>query len=140
MEVASTIIRERSSWIDKCTVSGNTTLITSLNAGGNGGGIYSDKGIIQLTNCTISGNTADRQAGGALIVSPTAMGNSFIRFCTITGNTANIGGGGLQGDGISTNVKVSNTIIAKNVVNDPTNQAIRDVQNGFISEGYTSSV
>ncbi len=64
------------------------------------------------------------------------MGNSFIRFCTITNNTANIGGGGLQGDSNTTNAKVSNTIIAKNVVNDPTSQAVRDVQNGFISEGY----
>ncbi|MBX2927130.1 MAG: hypothetical protein KF852_04785 [Saprospiraceae bacterium] len=121
--------------MDKCTVSGNTTHI-QLNAGGSGGGIYSNMGIIQLTNCTVSGNTADQLGGGVSIVSPNAMGDSFIRFCTIANNTANNSGGGVATGNLTENVKISNTIIAKNIATNVSNQAFRDVQNGFISEGY----
>ena len=56
-----------------------------------GGGIYCDNSSPTLTDCTISGNTAEYSGGGGIYCwhsSPTLTG------CTINGNTAEYSGGG----------------------------------------------
>ncbi len=54
----------------------------------NGGGVYGSDQHAVVTNCIVSGNTADRSGGG--MVGGTANG------CTISGNTANESGGGMS--------------------------------------------
>jgi predicted outer membrane repeat protein len=93
-----------SSQIDSCTFSGNT-------AGDYGGGIYIDGYSSfrspDITNCTITGCTAEFGGGIANYIS-----NSVITGCTITGNTATHHGAGLYFD--SSNSIVTDCLIAQN--------------------------
>lgn len=67
--------------------------LTNCTVSGNtaeiGGGIYADGGTHALTNCTISGNSGDDQGGGI-----SGNNSSFtLTNCTIFGNSAARGGG-----------------------------------------------
>ena len=74
--------------------------ITGNSADSYGGGLYDCYGVI--TNCTITGNTADWGGGGL------AYCNGAITNCTITGNWASEYGGGLHYcDGAITNCTIT---------------------------------
>ena len=75
------------------------------------GGLYADGNGHQLTDLTITGNTANSDFGGMLVNSP----NGLIQDSTITDNVANdqAGGVGLQGTGIT----MDNCVISNNISN-----------------------
>jgi hypothetical protein len=78
-----------------CTVSGNTALegISSQPFGAYGGGLYND-GVAEITDSTISGNTALQRGGGVY-----NKGKATITSSTISGNQAGYSGGGLYNFG-----------------------------------------
>ncbi|HIO37258.1 MAG TPA: right-handed parallel beta-helix repeat-containing protein, partial [Candidatus Marinimicrobia bacterium] len=84
--------------------------ITGGNADGggdldNGGGIYNENLSSQITNCTISGNSAQVQGGGIFI-----HGGSILTNCTISNNSAGTHGGGMSitGSVVMTDCEVIN--------------------------------
>jgi hypothetical protein len=85
--------------IDRCEISGNI-------ADGYGGGI-ANSGSLEVTNSTISTNTAE-YAGG--VFNTTSVTTTLLH-TTISGNTASIGGGaGVQNDGGT--LTLTNSLIA----------------------------
>ena len=69
--------------------------------GGGGGGLLNEGGTVNLTNVTITGNTADDRGGG---IYNTTDGVLTMTGCTVTGNTSNNhtnpkGGGGIYNAG-----------------------------------------
>ncbi len=84
--------------ISNLTIS-NGHAITGALFANEGGGIYNDHGTLKLTNCVLSGNTADDSGGGIFnngFTSGTA--STTIIGCTFSGNTA-VNGGGLYNYG-----------------------------------------
>jgi len=120
--------------------------ITGGNVSGNGGGIVNN-GTLIVTNCNIAGNSATHSlsVGGGIhnsqvliIMNSLISGNSAVLCgggifneggivtvvnCTLAGNSANFGGGIYNGGTLG----ASNTIVAKNTLND-----IYNVTNGTI--------
>jgi hypothetical protein len=81
--------------------------------GGAGGGVY-NTGRAKITNCTIAGNaqSGDGSTGGAVFNSSAGM--VVLTSCTVTGNSAGDrydGVGGIEADGT---VQLLNTIVAAN--------------------------
>ena len=76
-----------------------------------GGGVFLSNGTHNLTNVTISGNTAGDEGGG-VFVSKVGTGNHY--YNTITDNTAGDKGGGLRNEFSAGTVKVTGSIIAGN--------------------------
>jgi parallel beta-helix repeat protein len=74
-------------------------IITGNTANEDGGGIYYCNGVI--TNCTIAGNTVYDDGGGLYYC------NGSITNCTITDNTASYGGGLLYCNGTITNCTIT---------------------------------
>jgi hypothetical protein len=73
-----------------CVISRNNA-IASYPGPLNGGGIFNNaNSFLNLTNSTISKNTADRYGGGIF-----NLGSAIITDCTISGNTAWVSGGGI---------------------------------------------
>ena len=79
-------------YIVNSTLSGNT-VNTYLD--GDGGGVYSVSGIVSMTGCTLSGNSASYEGGGVF----SAGTQMTISGCTISGNTAGYAGGGIYNGG-----------------------------------------
>ncbi len=82
--------------LNNCTVTGNS----ARDIGRSGGGLLSfNHGMVTLTDCTISGNSAGESGGGLLsgLGSVTTLTN-----CTVTGNSSYIFGGGLINYGTAT--------------------------------------
>ena len=79
--------------------------------GGEGGGLYvAYHGTADLTDCTLSGNSAQEQGGGL-----SNAGTANLTNCTLSGNSAGTNGGGLENGGTAslTNCTVSgNTALA----------------------------
>jgi hypothetical protein len=67
-------------------VSNNTAWIDNNHFGGDGGGIFSDGGTLEISNSTISGNQAGIDGGGLSFFGTTAT----ITNSTISGNTAGL--------------------------------------------------
>ncbi len=82
--------------IDHSTVSSNIIgfLFDPPMFGGDGAGIYSFGGALTIRNSTVSGNEANRLAGGIFNGGTLDITNS-----TISGNRAAYGGGGVQNQG-----------------------------------------
>jgi hypothetical protein len=120
--------------LSECTVSGNSSdngagIANSSNAGGTidvirctvynnnatagsnnyGGGIFCNGGTLNLTNSTISGNSAVSGGGGII---DGAAATITITQCTIVDNTSTNGGGGIELGSSHANIK--NTILANN--------------------------
>ena len=104
--------------IDASAISGNT--------GREGGGIYiygsnqSASTYVEITNSTISGNTADSEGGGVYIKGYNQSASTYVEITnsTISGNTAGQQGGGIYIDGYnesaSTYVEITNSTISGN--------------------------
>lgn len=74
--------------VSNCTLSGN--LVNSTNSGGAGGALFSF-GLLNVTNSTLSGNSATgplARGGGIL----TTAGGVNVTNCTLSGNSAAMGG------------------------------------------------
>jgi CSLREA domain-containing protein len=120
--------------LTNCTISGNTAtqigggignigvlVIDSSTIAANSapaaGGIYNTgAGSVQLTNSTISGNSADRGSGGGIL---NFQGGALsVTNCTISGNKGAVGAGlyFFQTTGAMT---ISNSTISSNTVMDP---------------------
>ena len=69
--------------LDHTTVSGN-------HANDAGGGIYNSGGLEISDSCSITNNTSDGDGGG---IDNSATGNALVSQCDISGNSANLGGG-----------------------------------------------
>jgi len=82
-----------------CTINGNSAEY--------GGGLYSDRGMVRVKNCTLSGNTA-RQDGGAIY---SVRVTSQIESNIIMGNSAQRYGGGIFFD---TSLRINNNLITDN--------------------------
>lgn len=100
-----------------------------------GGAIFSAFGVLNISNSTISGNTATKSAGG---IHSQSSGN--ITNCTITGNHANGTGsdktGGLQVE-ISATINIKNTIISNNTIGANTlDNAVVETGSSLNSLGY----
>ena len=78
-----------------------------------GGGMFFEKGIATVTNCTFAGNTAATDNGGGMYVDNN--GTVTVTNCTFTGNTAKGGGGMHVNNGTAT---VINCTFADNTAND----------------------
>jgi hypothetical protein len=91
-----------------CTLSGVT--IMGGHTGGDGGGIYCSDTTPVITNCTLSGNSANWGGGGicfGTLIHCTLSGNSAsygggsffgtLTHCTLSGNEASYGGGSSDG-------------------------------------------
>ncbi len=127
---------------------------------GYGGGIYNDKGVMELTNSTVSGNTASNGGGiyhesGYYCEPFCSTGHLELRSTTVSGNTATYYGGGIYNtfklstiystvsDNTASNgggifnlfnddvVKSTNTLVARN-----TATVNPDVRGPFDSQGY----
>ncbi len=88
----------------------NTTISGNLSSEYGGGGIndFSHYSNTQLTNCTISGNSAPVGAGVYCY-----LGSLTLTSCSISGNTASYGGGGIDAN-YRSNVSISNSSISGN--------------------------
>jgi hypothetical protein len=118
----STVVNEGSAELDGLTISGNSNgggienqwgtlqlkeCTISGNVGAWGGGIY-NRGILDLTDSTISGNTANDNGGG---IYNYRDGSADIVDCTISGNQAVSGeGGGIYNYDTSVLVLTDSTI------------------------------
>ena len=117
--------------ISYCTIANNSAL------GSNGGGISFNAGSFDITDCIISGNTAEQSGGGLYIASGATDtvnisnciisndsssgygggiyvvdGYTFIDGCTITGNKAGLTGGGLYSGG---DLSLTNSTVQENI-------------------------
>jgi len=116
----------------KSTISNNTT------SGGDGGGILNETtvaGILTLVNSTLSGNTAPGGSGGGIADVGSDMD---LTFCTVYGNTARGSGGGIFNAGSEAQDKsrqgrilMRNSLVARNrASNGP------DMAGALVSGGY----
>ena len=62
----------------------------------NGGGIYNDGGILNVTNCTFTGNSAGSDGGG---IANDHYRTASVSNCTFIGNSANEGDSTASGGG-----------------------------------------
>ena len=74
----------------------------------NGAGVWAYHGTVNLTNCTVSGNSAQTGAGVSALYGDVTLTN-----CTISGNTAAVGAGGVY-SWVST-MTLTNTTVSDNV-------------------------
>ncbi|MGC2234656.1 MAG: choice-of-anchor Q domain-containing protein [Pyrinomonadaceae bacterium] len=118
--------------ISGTTINGNTARQSSSFSAfaGNGGGIAASA-ITNLTNTTVSGNTAGFTGGGIYTIGTSTI-IVTIESSTITGNTATSSGGGLIANS-SNPVNIHNSIFANNTDNG----TAPDIRSGtVVSQGY----
>jgi hypothetical protein len=111
--------------MNRCTISGN-------HGSGEGGGV-ANRGTATLTNCTVSGNTVNKDGfsnGGTGGGVQSDGGSMTLINCTVTGNTAEVAGGGIQTSNGGT-FQLINTIVSNN--SSPSGP---DCSGTFVSNGY----
>lgn len=115
-----------------CSVNGNQ-------ATGNGGGISTiNNAILEITNATLSTNASNNNGGGIAASDTVAM----LTNVTLTANRAdddNTGGGnggGIWSNTTTNDLKIANTIIAKNFDDSTTGTIHPDVSGPFVTLGY----
>ena len=105
-----------------CTVSGNTASFTI------GGGIFNE-GIFEMTNSTISSNSAATDGGGIFHRNIAALAN-----VTIAGNQAKNGhGGGLYNEG---EIQIENTLLADSLASGVLSNCYTPGSGSFTDFGY----
>ncbi|MCK4694241.1 MAG: right-handed parallel beta-helix repeat-containing protein, partial [Candidatus Cloacimonetes bacterium] len=111
--------------IINCLISNNTSLAVYGQPGGAGGIGLTNNSQASVRNCTIMGNTANRDGGGIAC----AWGsNSIIEYCDISGNGALFGGG--------IYVSYADPIIKRCIV---TNNSATQYDGGGVEIAYDSS-
>jgi len=99
--------------MNNCVISGNQALGTTADSppGGRGGAIYfGNNGVLNMTGCTVSGNTAKNIGGGIYFFSG-GTGVWNITSSTFSGNTAQSGGAMiLYGSGAQTLTILNSTL------------------------------
>ena len=105
-------------WIDRCTVSGNSSV---LPADTYGGGIFNNEGELTVTESTVSGNSGHFGGGIASIRTVAGAAHVQIVSSTISGNTSDGGrGGGVYNESTNVNssakVSLSNCTLSGNSV------------------------
>ena len=121
-----------------------TTNLTDCTVSGNsansGGGLYTQGKSLNLTDCTISANTASGSGGGLSNSSKSNQG-LVLTACTVSGNSAQVFGGGLYNNGATT---LTDTIIADNTkpgsASDIHNNGTMSGSYNLIGTGFTSGV
>ncbi len=91
------------------TASLSGLMITGGSSSGNGGGLY-DNGTVNLTDCTVSGNSATDGGGIAFYANPKYQFAASLTDCTIDGNSARDGGGGLYSMGFDAKYSPADTV------------------------------
>ena len=99
--------------ISGVTISG-FTITNGSASGNNGGGIFhegGDSATLRLSNCVVSGNSAD--FGGGIF---NANGTLTVDSCTISGNGAGFSGGGISSSALdgAANLTITNSTISDN--------------------------
>ena len=95
-----------SATLDNSTVNGN-----SSSGGGSGGGLWNSHGAhMELTNSTVSGNTASGNGGG---INNSDSGTLALNNSTVSDSNANDRGGGIWNDNNGT-INLKNSLIAGN--------------------------
>ena len=94
------------------TVSNSTLSGNSAGGGYDGGAIYSPGYRLNVTNCTITGNSAARGGGIENVNNNGQKDGATITNCTITGNTATVYGGGIE------SLFAANTVLQNCIVYD----------------------
>jgi hypothetical protein len=104
---------------------------------GRGGGLY-NQGTTTLSDCTISGNSAE--AGGGVGSRPLRYGSLALNDCTISGNSASNGGGVYNyGDGTISGCTITNNSAARGagvmnaVTGESSNSEFLTINNSTIS-------
>jgi len=95
--------------------------------GDNGGGVFNEGGVsatLKLSNCTVSGNSAD--FGGGIF---NLNGTLTVNNCTISGNEAGFSGGGIAN---SASEAAANLIITNSTITD--NSATANEGGGILNE------
>jgi Chlamydia polymorphic membrane protein (Chlamydia_PMP) repeat len=99
------------------TISGLTITNGSV-AGGFGGGIYNDRAMLTISNCTLSGNSTISSGGGIENDGTSGSASVEILNSTISGNSAGVLGGGIytlaSGSGSSATLTITNSTISGN--------------------------
>lgn len=78
-------------------------------SGFNGGGIYNDHSTLTVSNCTLSGNSANGDGGGIFNNGQSGRATLTINNSTISGNFTFFGGGDAQGGGLYNDASYSGT-------------------------------
>lgn len=100
------LIREANAVLENCTITLCKAPLSS------GGGVYSEKATVKMTNCTLTGNEAGG-SGGAIF----AIGSSVVMTnCTITGNKAKYKGGAIYAAKTTSPVTLSGVTIEGGVI------------------------
>ena len=97
-----------------------------------GGAIYASNAIVNITDCTITGNKATTNGGGIYVDG----GTTDITNCTFTGNTANNGGGIYMTDSSYPTVTISGGTIGGTGPNEANKATGTDGKGGGIYVGY----
>lgn len=104
----------------------NNSTFNSNVAGGTGGGMWLWNAPTELTNVTLTGNTATASSGGAIAIenfnqNPFGKNNGdgvVLKHVTVANNAAAVGGGGVSPHGNTATMKaqIANSIISNNTV------------------------
>jgi uncharacterized repeat protein (TIGR01451 family) len=96
----------------------DSTVSANMATTGNAGGLYVDNVTLQMTNVTVSGNSAAQ--GGGLTVDNLRPG-SKVALSTIASNTATVSGGGIYVDNTAEIVGAVPLLVENSILGDNTN-------------------
>jgi hypothetical protein len=101
------------------TLEVSTSVLTANSVIADGGAIYNDHASVTLTDCTISGNSADGNGGGGIfnLADNQGTGTIEISSSTLSGNSSNFNGGAVysMGDNFGTgDVQILNSTLSGN--------------------------
>ncbi len=96
-------------------IEGGSATLSGLTVSGgnatNGGGLYDNRGTLDLTDCTVTGNSGSGEGGGL-------FNNSYstleLTDCTVSGNRAGNNGGGLYTAAVGSSLALSNVTVGGN--------------------------
>jgi hypothetical protein len=121
--------------ITNSTIANNR--VTGGGQGEGGGGLCNeDNSVMNVTNCTITGNDSGTFSGGGISNTYVSTEVLTLNNCTIVGNHSGAAGGGIHSDPSGT-VNINNSIVAQNVAGSGTDfdGAAASGNNNLIGDG-----